>query len=108
MISYRSIQQKRRGLDAKEACKIVEVPVKFEDREMCLELISTHGFNEINPGNHKDYIKVISDKGLNPVQLSESISIVIGSDYFYRFVTGSSLKFSNSASLDYFWLDITW
>ena len=80
-----------------ETCKIVEVLVRLEGQVMSLDLISTHSFPDLSFGDYKSISSTLSRLGLSPIQQCESVDLVIGSDYFYRFVTGESYKISVDA-----------
>ena len=66
---------------------------------MRLKLISTKGLSDINVGDHYSFSNLLEKRGLSQVQPSNSISIIIGSDYFFRFVTGPVMLMVSKPSL---------
>ena len=84
------------GGSVKENCTVVEIYINFNGEKMPINVIATRNFRDIKFGNHVSHYDKLKCRGLSPIESFSSIDILIGSDYFYRFVTGSQVKLSPS------------
>ena len=85
------------GGSRKEVCDTVELIVKLDDIEVQINVIATNIFNDINVGDQSSCSNLLPKHNLKSVEIISPISLVIGADYYYKFVTGSSIKLSDRA-----------
>ena len=79
-----------------ETCRLVSTTVSFDNIKMNLNLIATDSFSKICVGNHKLAADLLMKHKLSPIVESNSdIKIVIGADYYYRFVTGKFIQLNS-------------
>ena len=82
---------------SEETCQNIEITIPWKDTSLPINLIASNSFMDITVNDVSRFHPLLKSNGLTPCHSPKSVNIIIGSDNFYTFVTGNTIKLTNQA-----------